>query len=142
MSYFNSQEQENIKQAIQTAEHLSSGEIRVCIEKKCHGDPLHRAAYFFKKLKMYETQERNGILIYLAHEDQKFAIFGDQGIHSKIGHDFWDHAKKEMLKHFKSHKILAGVLEAIQLTGDQLKTYFPYISGKENELSDDIYDKG
>ncbi len=142
MAFFSSLDQEKIKSAIQKAEHQTSGEIRVCVEKSCNIDPIARAAYLFKKLKMHNTLHRNGVLIYLAHKDQKFAIIGDSGIHQTVGHSFWEEAKDGMLKHFLDHKIVEGVLEAISKTGHTLKTLFPYESGKPNELSDDIYDKG
>ena len=80
-----------IEQAIKEAELDTSGEIRVHIESKCTSDPLQRAVYIFNYLKMYNTQARNGVLIYVAVESRKFAIIGDAGILSgrireKIAH--------------------------------------------------------
>ncbi len=140
MAYFNPEQQEKIKQAIQKAEHLTSGEIRVCVEPSCKINPLDRAVYFFGKLKMQKTIHRNGVLIYLAHKDQKFAIIGDAGIHKHAGAHFWDEVKETMRSHFVNKNLLEGILEAIEKTGQKLKVFFPYEAGKPNELSDDIYD--
>jgi len=140
MSYFNSEEKEKIKQAIHGAEQETSGEIRVCVEKKCKSNPLDRAAYFFKKLKMHETRERNGVLIYLSTEDKKFAIIGDAAFHQKNGDAFWEDARDSMLNNFKTGKILDGVLTGVAMTGKRMKSFFPHLDTDVNELPDDLYD--
>jgi uncharacterized membrane protein len=142
MAFFDSIQKEKIKTAIEKAEHQTSGEIRVCVEKNCTIDPISRAAYFFKKLKMNKTEHRNGVLIYLAHEDKKFAIIGDSGIHRHAGDDFWQEVKEIMLSHFKTGKIQEGIVEAVLKTGHKLKKFFPFEENKKNELSDDVYDRG
>jgi len=142
MAYFDSEQKEKIKHAIEEAEHLTSGEIRVCVEKVCKIHPIPRAAYFFKKLKMDNTLHRNGVLIYLAHENRKFAIIGDSGIHQVSGDHFWESVKETMQVHFKSGNILEGVLEAIKITGIKLKEFFPFEEDKPNELPDDVVDQG
>jgi len=142
MAFFDSIQKEKIKTAIQEAEHQTSGEIRVCVEKNCKIEPISRAAYFFKKLKMNKTEHRNGVLIYLAHADKKFAIIGDSGIHKHTGHEFWEEVKDIMKAHFIDGKIQEGVVEAVHKAGHKLKKFFPYEEGKKNELSDDVYDKG
>jgi uncharacterized membrane protein len=58
------------------------------VEKNCKAEVLDRAAYVFEKLKMHQTQLRNGVLFYLAIEDRKFAILGDAGINARVPSDF------------------------------------------------------
>jgi uncharacterized membrane protein len=142
MAYFNAEEQEKIKKAIHEAESQTSGEIRVLIEKKCKIHPIERAAFFFKKLKMQDTFHKNGVLIYLASEDKKYAIIGDSGIHNLTGNHFWEEIKHSMHGYFKSGQLLEGVLHAINETGNKLKSLFPYEPNKPNELPDDILDRG
>ena len=79
-----------IVKAIEKAEHQTSGEIRVHIESKCRAEVLDRAAWLFKKLKMHETKDRNGVLIYLSINDHKFAIIGDAGINKVVPEGFWN----------------------------------------------------
>ena len=70
--------------AIGTAEKNTSGEIRVHLEQVCKGDPYLRAAYVFSRLGMFNTKDRNGVLIYMAMKSHKFAIVGDSGINARV----------------------------------------------------------
>lgn len=135
---FSIQEQEDIKLAIQKAEHRTSGEIRVFVEDTCKGDVLDRAAFQFKRLDMHKTALRNGVLIYLSTEDHQFAIIGDAGVHTKTGTDFWDSTKDEMLTHFKKGDLCQGLITGIRLAGEKLKQHFPYTENDRNELPDEI----
>jgi uncharacterized membrane protein len=136
--FFTPVQQEEIKQAIVQAELETSGEIRVHIENTCKEDVLDRAAYVFHKLKMNRTQLRNGVLIYLAVRNRKFAIIGDKGIHNAVPENFWDDIKEKMLGHFVKEEFTEGLKFAIKTSGDQMKTYFPRKSDDVNELPDDI----
>jgi uncharacterized membrane protein len=136
--FFNLQQQEEIKQAIVQAELETSGEIRVHIENTCKEDVLDRAAYVFRKLKMNRTELRNGVLIYLAVKNRKFAIIGDLGINHVVPENFWDEIKEKMLAHFLKGEFTEGLCYAIKTAGDQLKTFFPRKTDDTNELPDDI----
>jgi len=136
---FTSEEQEEIKLAIQAAEFQTSGEIRVFVEDKCkESDVMSRAVFQFKRLKMHETALRNGVLIYLAIEDRKFAIIGDAGINDKVASDFWESTKDIMQSHFKKSEMAEGLKHGIAKVGDQLKTLFPHDKDDKNELPDEI----
>jgi uncharacterized membrane protein len=136
---FNTEEQEEVKLAIQAAEFHTSGEIRVFVEAKCkEKDVLDRAVQQFHHLKMQETEQRNGVLIYLAVEDKKFAIIGDKGINEKVPDNFWDSTKDIMLSYFKKNEMAEGLVQGIAKVGEQLKTYFPYDKNDKNELPDEI----
>ena len=68
----------------------TSGEVRVYIEHRCRFvDPIDRAAEVFYSLKMEQTVNRNGVLVYVAVKDRQLAIFADEGIFQKAGADFW-----------------------------------------------------
>ena len=136
--FFTQKDQDLIVEAIREAEQNTSGEIRVHIESKCKEDVLDHAAYFFEKLEMHETQLRNGVLIYLAVDDRKFAILGDVGINQVTPDNFWDEIKENMLNHFRENKFTEGLITGIRMIGDALKANFPYQSDDVNELSDEI----
>jgi uncharacterized membrane protein len=138
MAVFTDEEQLRIRKAIQEAENRSSGEIRVCIEKKCSEDVLDRAAKYFYQLNMHKTKLRHGILIYVATVDRKFAIIGDAGINSVVPTDFWDATKEDMLQHFKYGDIIEGIVTGLKIAGEQLQKYFPHTQDNNNELPDDI----
>ncbi len=138
MPLFNDDEQLRIRQAVERAEKHTSGEIRVCVEKTCKEDVLDRAAKYFTQLDMHKTKLRNGVLIYLATEDHKFAIIGDGGINKVVPDDFWDNAKLQMLEQFKQGDLVGGITIGVTMAGEQLKKYFPYDMDDANELSDDV----
>lgn len=136
---FSPEQKAKIVSAIQKAETRTSGEIQVHIENHCKGDVLDRAAEVFETLKMYQTKDRNGVLIYLAVADHKFAILGDAGINAVVPKDFWVKTKDIMEAHFRQGKFTEGLIEGIHQAGDQLGTHFPYdTQGDKNELSDDV----
>lgn len=139
MTAFTPQEQGAIIFAIMEAEKNTSGEIRVHVENKCTGDPINHAIKVFKQLKMHETAERNGILFYIAFSSQAFALIGDEGIHMKVGQDFWDSTTDIVLGKFKSGKMIEGLTDGIKHCGEQLKKYFPHKGSEDkNELRDEI----
>ncbi|UKJ08430.1 TPM domain-containing protein [Solitalea lacus] len=139
MPLFEEQNRKIIKEAIKWAESITSGEIRVCVEKVCPEDVLNRAAYYFKHLEMHKTSLRNGVLIYIAIEDQKFAIIGDAGINKHVGENFWQDTKQAMLQQFKQGLLVEGVVKGIEMAGKALSEYFPPVNKDVNELSDDIH---
>ena len=130
--------QEKIKQSIEWAENSTSGEVRVCLEKTCKIDVLDRAVACFDDLDMHKTKLNNGVLIYVATEDHKFAIIGDNSINAVVPADFWETTKDLMASHFKNGDLAEGISVGVIEAGKQLKKYFPYQTGDNNELSDDI----
>lgn len=138
MSLFTTQEQELIANAIAEAEKATSGEIRIAIDKKCHGSAFDRATQYFAELGMDKTSQRNGVLIYLAHEDHKFAIIGDRGIDKVVPEDFWETTQVAMKAHFLSGNLAEGIIAGIALAGEKLALFFPYENGDVNELPNDI----
>ena len=112
--------------------------MRVHIEGKCKEDILDHAAFMFDKLDMHKTELRNGILFYIALKDHKFAVIGDSGIHAKVGDEFWEKIKNEMIPFFKDGHIANGLISGIGKAGKELKTHFPYQSNDKNELDNEI----
>ncbi|MEO0404945.1 MAG: TPM domain-containing protein [Bacteroidota bacterium] len=135
---FGSAEEQLIEHAISLAEKETSGEIRVHVDNKCKENVLDRAVYVFKLLDMHETQLRNGVLIYVAIQDQKLAIIGDHGINQMVPKDFWEEAKELMIENFKKGQYTEGICRAIELAGNQLKSYFPYQEDDVNELPNQV----
>jgi len=136
--FFTDEQQAEILNAVKEAELNTSGEIRVHIENKCEGDVAGRSVYLFKKLGMTKTEQRNGVLFYLAVEHRKFAILGDVGIDKVVSENFWDEVKEIMLTNFKEGRFTEGLTEGILLAGNQLKEHFPHQLNDKNELPDDV----
>jgi len=138
MALFNEEEQQRIRTAIEDAEKHTSGQIRVCIEKSCSENVLDRAAKYFHQLDMHKTRLRNGVLIYVATVDRKFAIIGDAGINKVVPANFWDDTKEDMLEHFKYGNLVEGIVTGLAIAGEHLQKFFPHKKGDSNELPDDI----
>jgi uncharacterized membrane protein len=138
--FFTEEEKQQLVDAIQNAEQQTSGEVRIYVESKCkYVDALDRAQEIFFSLKMHETAERNGTLIYVAVKDKQAAVFGDEGIHQKVGQKYWEDEVSKMLLHFKDQKLVDGICLGIHDLGQALKFYFPYNSSTDkNELPDEI----
>ena len=138
ITILNREEDQRVVEAIRQAERNTSGEIKVHIENRCKGDVEQRSLYIFDKLKLNETQLRNGVLIYLAIKDHKFAILGDKGINNVVEDNFWNDVKDLMLNQFKEGRFAEGLEQGIMRCGEKLKAYFPYQSDDINEIPDDI----
>ncbi len=137
-NFFSAEEKQSLLDAIAQAELNTSGEIRLHMEGNCKIDVLDRAAYVFEKLEMHKTDQRNGVLFYLAVHDRKFAILGDAGINKLVPLNFWDVIKETMLTYFKEGKFVDGLSKGILMAGEQLKANFPFQKEDLNELSDEI----
>ena len=138
--FFSATEKEQIVKAIANAEKQTSGEVRVFVESRNpFVNVLDRASEVFLKLQMQNTENRNAVLLYIAMKDKELAIFGDEGIHSKVGDEFWNNAVKIMIAEFTNENISKGIERCIDHIGQTLKEKFPYDAGTDkNELPDDI----
>jgi uncharacterized membrane protein len=138
--FFSEQEKKLIVDAILEAEQQTSGEIRVYVESRCRFvDPLDRAAEVFTLLKMEKTSGRNAVLFYLAVKDRQLAIFGDQGIHEKVGDEFWKKEVAQIISQFQREHFAEAIAKVIKEIGDALKYHFSYDRQTDiNELPDDI----
>ena len=92
---------DRLSACIQQAELQSSGEIRVHLEKHCRGNALDRARTLFHQLGMDRTELRNGVLIYVATQDRKVSILGDEGIHHQVTDQFWSLELENLLELMK-----------------------------------------
>ena len=131
-------EEQEIVQAILEAEKNTSGEIRVHIESHTRLDHFDRAKEVFHMLKMDNTKDENGVLIYVAVHDRKFVIYGDKGIANVVPDNFWDSTRDIIQGHFKKGNFKQGIIDGIRSTGKQLENHFPWNHGDINELSDEI----
>lgn len=137
-SFLSKKEEQEIVDAIVLSEKNTSGEIRVHLEKETSMPIFDRAMEVFQDLKMYETQDRNGVLIYIAVKNKSFYIYGDQGINDKVEADFWNSTKDIMVNHFKNGNNKQAIVDGIIEAGKQLKQHFPYQTDDKNELSNEI----
>ncbi|WP_242082347.1 TPM domain-containing protein [Aestuariivivens sediminis] len=136
--FLTAKEEQEVIEAIRTAEKHTSGEIRVHLEESANTDPFNRALEVFHLLKMDNTKAMNGVLIYVAVKDKNFVIYGDKGINDVVPKDFWNNTKNIIQNHFKSGNYKQGLVDGILKAGEALENHFPWHSNDENELSDNI----
>lgn len=139
-SFFNGEETKLIVNAIRHAEKRTSGEVRVFVESRCSWmDAIDRAAEIFFSLQMDKTEQRNAVLVYVAMKDRQLAVFGDEGIHNKVGTEYWNKVVSEMLLSFNKENYVKGIAECAIQIGDALTTHFPFEKDTDkNELPDEI----
>ncbi len=135
---FSKEDERRLVEAIREAESQTSGEIRVHLQKKIKSSVYDEAKQAFEKLGMTATQERNGILFFLAEDQREFAILGDSGIHAKVDSKFWDQLSDTMQNDFKKGDFIIGLSKGIQMCGVELAKHFPRHLDDRNELSDFI----
>ena len=136
--FFTEEEKNRIIQAIREAEAETSGEIRVCLERKAKGEIMTRAKKVFERLGMTRTKHRNGVLIYFTLADRSFAILGDRGLHTQVGDRFWKEAVAKLQEHFKRDDFAGGLEAGIHEIGARLRQHFPRERGDLNELPDEL----
>jgi len=138
--FFTAEEQQLIIGAIQNAERMTSGEVRVFVESKCsYMDAIDRAAELFFQLEMQKTDDRNAVLLYVAMKDRQLAVFGDEGIHKRVGNEYWNNAVHKMISNFNRENYASGISEVVKDIGEALTKNFPFNNDTDkNELPDDI----
>ena len=138
--FFTAEEKHQIVKAVQDAEQRTSGEVRVFVESRCrYVDAIDRAAEIFFGLEMQKTAQRNAVLVYVAIKDRQLAIFGDEGIHQKVGDQYWKDEVQKMISNFNRDQCSNGIKQCVEEIGEALHAHFPYDRKiDKNELPDDI----
>lgn len=136
--FLSRKEEEEIILAIREAERDTSGEIRVHIENGFGMDAMERAKVLFHELRMDNTRNSNGVLIYIAVHDHQFVICGDTGICEVVPENFWDSTRDQIQMHFAKKDFKEGIIAGVLSAGKELHTHFPWNSRDSNELTNEI----
>jgi uncharacterized membrane protein len=128
-----------IEEAIRQAEGKTSGEVRVSVSRFFWGDVRRVAERAFNRLGMTATRERNGILFFVVPSRRRFVILGDEGIHAKVGQEFWDRVAAAVSEHLRNGDFTLGLVHGIETVGEQLARHFPFDPATDtDELSNEI----
>ncbi len=137
-SFLTEDQEKKIVEAIRLAEKQTSGEIRVHLESFNGVDVETRTKEVFHLLKMDNTQLHNGVILYVAVNLKQFYIYGDKGIHAKVGSSFWENTRDVILEAFKKGDFATGLSKGVLQIGEALHTHFPWHKDDINELIDEI----
>ena len=112
-SFLSVEECRNVIDAIAEAEKNCSGEIRVNIANKAGENVMESAVNVFYSLEMDKTLRKNGVLFFIASEDRRFAVIGDEGINNVVPENFWNDVCALMIEYFKKEEF--GALDGLDL---------------------------
>lgn len=134
-----------IEARVAASERRHSGEIRVCVEA---GLPLsylwrdagarERAVAMFGKLRVWDTEHNNGVLIYLLLAEHRIEIVADRGLNSRVSQAEWNALMNGMAQAFRARRFEQGLNAAIDAVDALLYQHFPLAPGaaRQNELPD------
>ena len=132
-----------IERAIATQEKRHRGELRFVVEGGLPLVPMltgrqsrERAMDVFTRLRIWDTEDNAGVLVYLLLADRRVEIVADRGIHAKVGAAAWDAICGEMQSAFASGRFEGGAVLGIEAISDLLAVHFPPGESNPNELPD------
>ena len=136
---------ERIQARVAASERRHSGEIRVCVEAglplsylRRHATARERAVAMFGKLRVWDTEHNNGVLIYLLLAERRIEIVADRGLNRHVDAAQWAAITESMSTAFTSDSLEAGLNRAIDAVDALLFEHFALREGEvnPNELPD------
>lgn len=132
-----------IERAIGESEVRHGGEIRFAVEPNLPLAPLlqgmsarERALEVFGQLGVWNTEQNNGVLIYLLMADRDVEIVADRGLNGRVQAAEWEAICHDMEADFRRGAYEAGVRQGIRAIGELLARHFPRPADDRNELPD------
>jgi uncharacterized membrane protein len=128
-----------IEQAISQGEAAHRGEIRFAVESalpwsylKRDAPVRERAEMLFAKLRVWDTDERNGVLLYVELADHGIEIVADRGIAAHVPREGWQAICDDIARRFAAGEFEGGVVAGVERIGDLLALHFPAVEGAAN----------
>lgn len=134
---------ERIARRIGEVERAHPGELRFVVEHALEiGDlidrvsPRQRALELFGLLRVWDTEQNNGVLVYVLYADHAVEIVADRGLARRVPQEDWDRLCREVETHFRAGRYEAGAMSAIDGAASLLERHFPARVAGPNELPD------
>ena len=131
-----------IEQAIARSETQHRGEVRFAVEAALDVSGLiagqsarARAIEVFSQLGVWDTEDNNGVLIYLLLADRDVEIVADRGINAVVAAHEWEAICRAMEAALRRREFEPAVLGAIEAVTRLLARHFPPRAGDRNELA-------
>jgi hypothetical protein len=130
-----------IEAAIRDSERSHDGELRFTVEGGLnlwlllHGrTPRARALEIFSRLRIWDTGNNSGVLIYVQVVDRRIEIVADRGINAKVEQARWDAIARGMEIEFRGQRYEDGVIEGLREITALLAQHFPPTGANPDEL--------
>ena len=124
---------------VAASEANHSGEIRVCVEAglplsylRRNATPRERAVALFGKLRVWDTEHNNGVLVYLLVAEQAIEIIADRGLSRRVDAAGWQRIMATMQSAFHGGQFEAGLNQAIDAIDALLREHFALAPGDVN----------
>ncbi len=114
-----------IHAAIRSAEAGSNGRVAVRVLPHDTADALGAARESLHQAELHKHPHRNAVIFLVAPKSRRFAVYGDDAIHKRVGEKFWSDVVEEMTPHFKQGDMTGALEHGIARAGEQLRAHFP-----------------
>jgi uncharacterized membrane protein len=132
-----------IQREIAAHEQLHRGEVCFVVEAELETSRLwadlssrDRAREVFALRGVWNTEENNGVLIYVLLADHKVEIVADRGIDARVGAEAWARIVAHIERYFAERRFEEGAIAGVRAVSDLLAMHFPPIGEGKNELAD------
>ncbi len=134
-----------LEQRVAASERRHSGEIRLCVEAGLplsylwrDATPRQRAITMFGKLRVWDTEHNNGVLIYLLLAEHAIEIVADRGLTRVVPPETWGQMVAGMREAFRAGRFEDGLAQAVDAVDALLAQHFALAEGQANpnELPD------
>ena len=131
---------------VAASEKRHSGEIRIFVEAGLpvsyllrDATPRERAVAMFGKLRVWDTEHNNGVLIYLLLAERAIEIVADRGLGQRVEAGEWRRIVASMGNAFRQGRVEEGLTQALEEMSALLVAHFPLAAGEpdRNELPDE-----
>ncbi|MBA3773453.1 MAG: TPM domain-containing protein [Ramlibacter sp.] len=136
---------ERLARRVAASESRHSGEVRIYVEAGLptsyllrDATPRERALAIFGKLRVWDTEQNNGVLIYLLLAEHAIEIVADRGLSNRVDPGVWQQIAKRMGSAFHEGRFEDGLTQALEEVSALLAAHFPLAQGQSNpnELPD------
>ena len=119
---------DRIRAAIDAAEAGTTGRIAVRVIPHDTPDALQAAREHLQQAELHRHPHRNAVIFLVAPKSRRFAVYGDDAIHKKVGDAFWNDVVAGMTPHFQRDDMTGAIVHGIHRVGEQLRAHFPKAS--------------
>lgn len=139
---------QRLKEHIARSEQRHTGQIRICVEGglpwsylRRHAPCRERALMMFGKLRIWDTEHNNGVLVYLLLAERSIEIVADRGLGAYVQSTEWQQLVSGMASDFREEQFEQGLARVVKEVSARLIQHFPALTDADhaNELSDEPY---